>query len=124
VMGVFLRPCLNILDENIVRGGFCGIEGVFADAFLISVLKKQNALFYRSFGPFSGEENPGEREVANIELLIAAGKWYEARESSAQLIQASLAGLRYLQTCVSFSFPTLPDPFSSRFLGTTRHSSE
>jgi len=63
-------------------------------------LKKRDRIFYRPFGSLSGEgnENPGEREVETIESLIAAGKWYEARQASAQLIQASLDGLRYLQT--------------------------
>lgn len=64
----------------------------------ISVLKKENVLFYHPFGSLPPEENPGEREVTSIESLITAGKWYEAREASAQLIQTSLAGLRYLQT--------------------------
>lgn len=61
-------------------------------------LKKQNALFYRPFGPFSREVNPGEPDVETIESLIAGGKWHEARRASARLIQTSLAGLRYLQT--------------------------
>ena len=63
-------------------------------------LKKHTTLFYHPFGPFSreGDENPGGHEVKTIESLIAAGKWYEARQASAQLIHTSLAGLRYLQT--------------------------
>ena len=68
-------------------------------------------LLYRPFGPFSHEENPGERQVANIESLIAAAKWYKARQASAQLIQTSLAGLRYLQTWVSFSVHLLRSVF-------------
>ena len=78
-------------------------------------LKKRNAIFYRPFGPLSGEgsEQPGEREVETIESLITAGKWYEARQESAQLIQTSLAGLRYLQTYVLpslFRFVSLKTP--------------
>jgi hypothetical protein len=78
-------------------------------------LKEQNALFYRPFGPFSGEENPGEREVVKIGALIAAGKFYEARLASGQLIRTSLDGLRYLQTCVLVSFPNLSDYFTRDF---------
>ena len=85
-------------------------------------MKKQSTLFYCPFGPFSQEENPGEREVMNIESLIASKEWYQAREASARLIQTSLGGLRYLQTCVSSSIP--PDWFFLRISGTTRRLSE
>ena len=95
-LSVLPRLCLSISDGNIVRRWLK--ESRRFSLIPPLVLKKGNALFYRPFGPFFHEENPGEDQVANIEFLIAAAKWYEARQESAQLIQTSLDGLRYLQT--------------------------
>lgn len=95
-LSVLSRLCLSISDGNIV-GLHRGLTTVLADFFPLA-LKEQNTLLYRPFGPFSRDENPGTHQVANIESLIAAEKWYEARQASAQLIQMSLAGLHYLQT--------------------------
>lgn len=39
-------------------------------------------------------------KVHYIEQLIGDGKWHEARRHSAELIEACLEGLRYLETCV------------------------
>ncbi|TFK61033.1 PigN-domain-containing protein [Pluteus cervinus] len=65
-------------------------------------LKKTHTLFYKPFELLEdglNEEIPYRTaELEKIEQLIANGDWYAARQTSADLIQAGLQGLHYLQT--------------------------
>ena len=60
-------------------------------------LKKEHTLYYRPFAPL---ENVAV--VTNsIESLIENGRYTEARQTSADLINTTLEGLRYLETSVN-----------------------
>ncbi|EFY86094.1 phosphoethanolamine transferase class N [Metarhizium acridum CQMa 102] len=59
--------------------------------------KKTNELRFKAYHAFDGEGSP-ENRIAAIVDLIANGQYEEAIEESNTLIQATLQGLRYLQT--------------------------
>ncbi|KAI0075163.1 PigN-domain-containing protein [Panus rudis PR-1116 ss-1] len=64
--------------------------------------KRQHALFYKQYEYFTqhglSEAAPGEALLTSIEALLAKGSYNEARALSAELINHTLEGLRYLQT--------------------------
>jgi hypothetical protein len=65
-------------------------------------LKQAHTLFYKAYLPLEGtygsEISIRTAEIAEIEGLIGAKRWDDARERSSKLINLSLAGLQYLQT--------------------------
>ncbi|ETW77491.1 ATP exporter [Heterobasidion irregulare TC 32-1] len=63
-------------------------------------MKEAHTLFYKPFRYFEHPSSnyPGSSEIADIERLIAEGRFSESRRHSAKLITAALQGLRYLET--------------------------
>ena len=63
-------------------------------------MKEAHTFFYKPFKYFEHPSSnyPGLLEIANIERLIADGRYSESRRHSAELITATLQGLRYLET--------------------------
>ncbi|KAH9963989.1 Phosphatidylinositolglycan class N-domain-containing protein [Lactifluus volemus] len=64
--------------------------------------KKAHAILYRPYEfldhPSSFSEYPGSQRISFIEGLIGSGRFKEARRQSHELINATLGGLRYLET--------------------------
>jgi phosphatidylinositol glycan class N len=60
--------------------------------------KKATELRYRPYEPLSEEGLDAEGRVAHIRQLIDVGRYEEAIEESAALLNIGLGGLRYLQT--------------------------
>lgn len=60
--------------------------------------KRATVLRYQPFKPLAGPENAVEHQVDAIQTLIDNADYTTAIESSDQLIQVGLQGLRYLQT--------------------------
>ncbi|KAH9982964.1 Phosphatidylinositolglycan class N-domain-containing protein [Lactifluus volemus] len=64
--------------------------------------KKAHAILYRPYEfldhPLSFSEYPGSQRISFIEGLIGSGRFKEARRQSHELINATLGGLRYLET--------------------------
>ena len=69
-------------------------------------LKKEHSLFYKPFEyltPLEGfEDTPGGSRLMVILRLIEAQRFDEARETASELIRHSLAGIRYLETYVTY----------------------
>ncbi|EKM52856.1 uncharacterized protein PHACADRAFT_212064 [Phanerochaete carnosa HHB-10118-sp] len=65
-------------------------------------IKRANALFYKPFPYFSDsddpEDKPGQSALKVIQILVNRGRYDDAREAAAKLIDHTLAGLRYLET--------------------------
>lgn len=74
----------------------------WSEANIISELKQAHAIFYKPFVQLegaSGSEAPIRlAKLAEIQQLIYQRRWDDARQRSAELINFSLEGLRYLQT--------------------------
>ncbi|GJE95619.1 GPI ethanolamine phosphate transferase 1 [Phanerochaete sordida] len=65
-------------------------------------IKRANALFYKPFPYFTEhadlEDSPGQSALSVIQILINRGRYDDARETAATLIDHTLEGLRYLET--------------------------
>lgn len=70
--------------------------------------QKRRSLFYKQYPRFASaedtEEMPGETGLAVIERLILHGNYSQARLRARSVIEATLEGLRYLQTWLVSSF--------------------
>lgn len=63
-------------------------------------LKRAHTLLYKPFPYFASTPSgdPGSEYVRDIEQLIDQGRYTSARSMAQKLIQATLDGLRYLET--------------------------
>ena len=75
--------------------------------YLFIGLKAAHVPFYKPFpelhswGPYS---DPGALEIEHLENLLNNSRWRQTRQSSETLMDTTLKGLRYLQTCVTITF--------------------
>jgi hypothetical protein len=77
-------------------------------------LKQAHTLFYKAYIPLEGTDGSDipvrTARIAEIERLIGAKRWDDARERSSKLINLGLAGLQYLQTYANAQFAIkMPD---------------
>lgn len=70
-------------------------------------LKKSHALLYKPFSYFGDFDDqagaPGISNLKGISRLIKTGRYDLAKEKAAELIEQSLAGIRYIDTYVTCS---------------------
>lgn len=68
---------------------------------LSQAIKAAHALSYTPFPglhALSSDESPGAVEIEELEQSLNAGDWRDTQRKSAELIETTLKGLRYLQT--------------------------
>lgn len=60
--------------------------------------KKATVLRYKPYGPFAGTGQTADERLAHVDAAIEGGQYQQAIDTSDELIQLGLQGLRYLQT--------------------------
>ncbi|KAG6820926.1 hypothetical protein H0H93_009700 [Arthromyces matolae] len=97
----YLSPRLG--DQTLAQAAFVNAKVLLEQYTTKHELKKSQTLFYKPFVALEegNATHPVPHRIAslvNIENLIQAQDWRDARLASAKLIRTSLAGLHYLQT--------------------------
>ncbi|KIM53349.1 hypothetical protein SCLCIDRAFT_1158169 [Scleroderma citrinum Foug A] len=89
-------------EEALARYALINAQVLLEHYHVKHEIKAARVLFYKPFSPLEDGDDTGVpnrvHKVRYIEQLIDDGKWHEARKHSAELIEACLEGLRYLET--------------------------
>jgi len=99
------------LEQYRVKHGKLAL-GTFSSnrSYIAPELKQAHALFYQPYTDLEGTSRSSHpiryTRIAEIESALKDQNWYSARQKSAELINATLEGLRYLQTYVLPVFPS------------------
>ncbi|KAF8579724.1 PigN-domain-containing protein [Ramaria rubella] len=88
-------------EEAIARASVINAKVILEQYRVKHSIKAAHALSYKPFPMLhssSFDAEPGTSEMDQLEDLLIASNWREARQMSALLIETALKGLRYLQT--------------------------
>lgn len=89
---------LSATNKEKAEASLVNAQGILEQYRVKEAKKAANLLKFQPYGPLSEATTSPDQRLADLRALIASGKYEEAIEESAALINVGLEGLRYLQT--------------------------